>query len=46
MQGPHDAAPPPLSPPRLCLQAEFLRSVFEQFGNVQFVKYLREKGVR
>ncbi len=29
------------SPPRL--QAEFLRSVFEQFGNVQFVKYLREK---
>ncbi|PSC73543.1 RNA-binding 45 isoform B [Micractinium conductrix] len=25
--------------------AEFLRSVFEQFGAVQFVKYLREKGV-
>lgn len=26
------------------LQAEFLRSVFDQYGSVQFVKYLREKG--
>ena len=30
-------------PPPSRLQAEFLRSVFEQFGAVQFVKYLREK---
>lgn len=36
--------PPPLSLPRPSPQAEFLRSVFEQFGSVQFVKYLREKG--
>lgn len=42
--GSHGAAPPSLSAPRPSLQAEFLRSVFEQFGNVQFVKYLREKG--
>lgn len=26
------------------MQADFLRSVFEQYGVVSFVKYLREKG--
>ena len=28
----------------LHLQAEYLRSVFDQYGSVSFVKYLREKG--
>ena len=37
------AAPHP-SPSPLCLQSEFLRSVFEQYGQVSFVKYLRDKG--
>ena len=30
--------------PHSHLQAEFLRTVFEQYGQVAFVKYLREKG--